>query len=165
MLCFLIHARIACNAIQTALYELAAPGLKVQSARKICAKTLLLVSCSVTFLLVFLKACANAIRAKNIFQNSSDSFINLRSTKRSTEVFLRVSAKIKAPSTFKNVSIVILMLFCKIKLKEYDNNNYPTTALLIHLLYHSQSVQIGICNIGCDFSCSFIYRCFNLLNK
>ncbi len=29
-------ARIACNAIQKALHELAAPGFKVQSARKIC---------------------------------------------------------------------------------------------------------------------------------
>ncbi len=29
--------------------------------------------------------------------------------------FLPISAKIKAPSTFRNVSIVILLLFCKIK--------------------------------------------------
>ncbi len=35
--------------------------------------------------------------------------------KRSTEVFLGVSAKIKAPSTFINDSIVILLFFCKIK--------------------------------------------------
>ncbi len=49
MLYFLIQARIAFNAFQTALHELVAPGLKVQSARKICAKTLLLGSCSVTF--------------------------------------------------------------------------------------------------------------------
>ncbi len=38
MLCFLQHARIAC--IQTVLHELAAPGFKVQSARKFCAETL-----------------------------------------------------------------------------------------------------------------------------
>ncbi len=56
----------------------------------------------------FLKACANAIRATNIFTKSSESFINLLSTKRSTEVFLRVSAKIKAPSTFieKNTCLI-----------------------------------------------------------
>ncbi len=41
MLCFLIHTRIACNAIQKALHELAAPGFKVQSVRKICAPQLL----------------------------------------------------------------------------------------------------------------------------
>ncbi len=63
----------------------------------------------------FLKACANAIRATIIFPNLSKSFINLLSTKRSTEVFLWVSAKIKAPSTVINVSIIIVMLFCKIK--------------------------------------------------
>ncbi len=39
----------------------------------------------------------------------------LLSTNRSTSWFLHISAKIKAPSTFINVSIVILLLFCKIK--------------------------------------------------
>ncbi len=53
------HARIACNAIQTALHELTAP------------------------------------------------VNNLLSIKRSAEVFLRASDKIKAPSTFINVSIVL----------------------------------------------------------
>ncbi len=58
-------------------------------------QTLLLGSCSVTFLLV--KACANAIRATNIFLNSSESFINLLSYKDAlrSSWLLRVSAKIK----------------------------------------------------------------------
>ncbi len=44
------------------------------------------------------------------------TFINLLlSTKGSTEVFLGVSAKIKAPLTFIHVSVVILLLLCKIK--------------------------------------------------
>jgi len=57
------------------------------------------------------------------------------SIKRSPEVFLRVSAKIKAPSSFINVNIVIKR--CSVKLNKdnnNDNNNYPTTAILIHLL-------------------------------
>ncbi len=37
-------------------------------------------------------------------------------------------------STFINVSIVILLLFCKKKDINNDNNNYPKTAVLIHLL-------------------------------
>ncbi len=51
MLCFLKHARIAC--ILTVLRELTAPEVKVQSARKICSETVLLFSCSVTFLWIF----------------------------------------------------------------------------------------------------------------
>ncbi len=76
--------------IQTVRQNLVARGFK---AWEICAKTLLLVSCSVTF----------AIRATNIFPNSSESFINMLSTKRSIEVFPRFSAKIKAPSKFINI--------------------------------------------------------------
>ncbi len=52
-------------------------------------------------------------------QNRNEIYLRnicmLLSTKRSTEVFLRVSAKIKAPSTFIHFRIVILLLFCKIK--------------------------------------------------
>ncbi len=58
------------------------------------------------------------MRVTNIFPNSSESLINLLSIKKRTEVFVWDSAKIKAPSTFINVSIVILMLFCKIKQRQ-----------------------------------------------
>ncbi len=108
---------------------------RVQSPKhQICAKTLLLVSCSVT-LIVFLKACANVIRATNIFPNSSKSFINLLSTKRSTEVFPRVSGKIKAPSTFINVSIVILV-FCK-KTKKSKTIIITLQQLFIPYIYYN----------------------------
>ncbi len=99
MLYFLIQAQIACKLFKQRCKSSWHQGSK-SKAREKSAR-------------LFLKACANAIRATNIFPNSSESFINLLSTKRSTEVFLRVYAKIKAPSTFINVSVVILMLFYK----------------------------------------------------
>ncbi len=82
--------------------------------------------------------------------------------KKSTEVFLRDSAKIKAPSTFINVSIVILMLFCKIK---QDNNNYPTTALLMNLYNIHTVFKLGsviysnvLKEVSSQQGCIYLYR-------
>ncbi len=67
---FLIHSRIACNAIQKVLHELAAP-----SARKICSKTLLHVSCSVSLLSVFLKDMCQCNTFTFTFSHLADAFI------------------------------------------------------------------------------------------
>ncbi len=64
---------------------------------------------------IFYKACDNVMRASSQTRNENNWSIcccNHSCQQKSTEDFLRGSAKIKAPSTFINVSIVILLLFC-----------------------------------------------------
>ncbi len=107
-----------------------AGGTRVQSARKFCAKTL------THHLLIFIFFFKRRVTSSQIHNEIYlRNICMLLSTNRSTEVFLHISAKIKAPSTFINASFVILLiLWNKIKDNNNDINNYPTTAVLIHLL-------------------------------
>ncbi len=145
MICFIKHARMAC--IQTALHELGVQGSKREDILRWNTHHLLIC-------IIFLKACDNVIRVTTSSQIRNEIYLRnicmLSSTnKKQSSWFLHISAKIKAPSTFRNVSIVILLLFCKIKLKDNNNdiNNYPTTAINTFIITFTNSVQIGICNI------------------